>query len=95
MKYPLTLVSVYVLNSHQLHFLRRLLKKVSSVKYGNSLMCGDFNATVDPRLESTSSADYFLYDPCFMRSRFTMYGANTPLREILLSTPPGIVPTPA
>lgn len=49
---PHTLVSVYSPNFHQLRFLRRVFKVISTLRYGQLLMCGDFNLTVDPSMDS-------------------------------------------
>lgn len=51
---PYTLVTVYAPNTHQLTFLRKVFKTISSLKYGQLLMCGNFNLTVDPCIDSSS-----------------------------------------
>lgn len=52
---PITLVSVYAPNSHQIRFLRKVFKKVFRVRVGSLLLCGDFNVIVDGQLDSISS----------------------------------------
>lgn len=51
-----TIVSVYVPNTHQLRFLRKLHKKVQKVQQGSTIWCGDFNINPDPTLDSTSTS---------------------------------------
>lgn len=50
-----TIASTYAPNSQQLRFLRKIFKLISSVRYGQLLMCGDFNVTVDPHLDCSST----------------------------------------
>lgn len=49
-----TLVNVYAPNSRQIAFLNKVKRKVERVKQGALIWCGDFNAIVDPSLDSTS-----------------------------------------
>lgn len=51
----LTLVNVYVPNTLQICFIISLLKKIKSFQKGSLLICGDFNATANPQLHSTST----------------------------------------
>lgn len=53
---PYIPVALYAPNSHQLRFLQNLFKRISSIKYGHLLMCGDFKLTVNPRLDTTYPA---------------------------------------
>lgn len=48
---PLTLVSIYAPNSHQLRFLHRVIKRTRSSLYGSMILCGDFNTVVDNVLD--------------------------------------------
>lgn len=41
---PYTLVNVYLLNNRPLTFLKKIWKKVQQHIYGNTILCGDFNA---------------------------------------------------
>lgn len=52
---PCTLISVYTHNSHHLQLLLRVFKLIDEVKYGQLLMYGDFNLTVDQFMDSGSS----------------------------------------
>lgn len=52
---PMTFVSLYAPNTHQLRFLRRLFKTIAKIKYGNLVICGDFNLTVNPDMDISSS----------------------------------------
>lgn len=52
---PLTIVSLYAPNTHQLRFLQRLLKAINKVKYGNLLLSGDFNLTTNPEIDVSST----------------------------------------
>lgn len=45
---PYTLVTIYAPNSHQIRFLRRVFKAITSRRYRQLLMGGDFNLTADP-----------------------------------------------
>lgn len=53
---PYTLVAVYTSNLHQLRFLRKLLNRIHSIKFGHLLICGDFNLTSDPEMDFSSNA---------------------------------------
>lgn len=52
---PYTIVFVYTPNFHQLRVLQKGFKLISLVKYEQLLRCGDFNMTVDPYLDSSST----------------------------------------
>lgn len=52
---PYTVVTLFALNSHQLRFIRKVLKKANSVKYRKFLVCGDFNLTSDLKMDFTTS----------------------------------------
>lgn len=41
--------TLYAPKSHQLRFIRKVLKKANFMKQGNLLICGDFNLTSDPK----------------------------------------------
>lgn len=49
-----TLVNIYSPNKHQVHFFNKRMKKVKSHKKGLLVICGDFNVTPDPTMDSTS-----------------------------------------
>lgn len=49
-----TLVTLYAPNTHQQKFIRKVMKKVRSVQRGYVLLCGDFNITMDPSIDSTA-----------------------------------------
>lgn len=51
---PYTIVTLYAPNSHQIRFIKKVLYKANFMKYGNLLICGDFNATPDPFLDTSS-----------------------------------------
>lgn len=51
---PYILVALYTPNSHQLCFLCKLFFCIKAIRYGNLLMCGDFNLTTDPLIDSTA-----------------------------------------
>lgn len=51
---PITLASIYTPNTHQLRFLKRTLKVISRIKYGDLMICGDFNLTTNPELDTSS-----------------------------------------
>lgn len=50
---PYTLVTAYTPNSHQIRFICKLLKRISTMRYGNLIICGDFNLTVNTKLDIT------------------------------------------
>lgn len=53
-EHPYTLVALYTLNSHQLCFLRKFSHHINAIRYGSLLICGDFNLTADPLVDSTA-----------------------------------------
>lgn len=50
----LTIVALYAPNTHPLRFLKSLLKKVSKMRKGNLVLCGDFNIVPDQQIDSSS-----------------------------------------
>lgn len=50
-----TLVKVYAPNTLQTLFMTSLPKKIKKIQKGSLLICGDFNATVNPQMDSTST----------------------------------------
>lgn len=52
-----TVVNVYAPNVHQTRFLHRILKKISQIRQGYLLLCGDFNLPPDPKMDSTTSSN--------------------------------------
>lgn len=51
---PYTIRALHAPNSHQLRFLCKLFKCISTVKQGPLLMCGDFNLMANPHLDSSA-----------------------------------------
>lgn len=51
-----TIVNLYVPNSRQLSFLHKIRRKVDRIKKGHIIWCGDFNAIVDPTIDTTSTS---------------------------------------
>lgn len=49
-----TLVALYAPNKRPVHFLNRLMKKISSIKQGSLLLCGDFNVVPDSTMDSNN-----------------------------------------
>lgn len=49
-----TIVNVYTPNQHQVHFLHKILRITKKHQRGRVIICGDFNATPDPSLDSSS-----------------------------------------
>lgn len=48
-------VALYVSNSHQVRFTRKLLIRISTIRQGQLLMSGDFNLTVNLHLDSSAT----------------------------------------
>lgn len=91
-------MNVYAPNSLQLCFLRKVFKLITHVKYGQLLMCGDFNLTVDPSMNSSSATkgrSPSLRDYYIQREYMMSEGANMLRRGITHSSPQDIIPTPA
>lgn len=57
---PYTLVGVHAPKTHQIRFLHKLLSKIDKVKHGNLILCGDFNVTANPHIDSTSPVKHYL-----------------------------------
>lgn len=51
-----TIVNIYAPNSRQISFLHKIWRKVERVKKGHIIWCGDFNAIVDPTIDTTSTS---------------------------------------
>lgn len=51
-----TIVNVYAPNQHQVNFLHKLLCIIKNHQRGRMIICGDFNATPDRSLDSSSGA---------------------------------------
>lgn len=49
-----TLINVYLPNTNQLRFLKKIWKKVDSMKQGHVILCGDFNAIPNKELDCTN-----------------------------------------
>lgn len=54
--YLYTIVNLYAPNTHQLRFLKKLFNEVNSIKKGAVIMCGDYNITVDYKMDTTSKS---------------------------------------
>lgn len=50
-----TVANVYAPNRGQIRFFNRVMKKIRSVERGCLLLCGDFNITPDPSVDSTAT----------------------------------------
>lgn len=48
-----TVANIYAPNMHQIRFLHKVLKKIRTAQQGSLIICGDFNLTWDPALDST------------------------------------------
>lgn len=53
---PYTLINLYAPNSHLPPFLQKVIRKVSSIRKGHLVVCGDFNLVSDIYVDSTSAA---------------------------------------
>lgn len=51
-----TIVNVYSPNNHRIQFFNRLLKRVKRLQKGLLVICGNFNLTPEPSLDSTSQS---------------------------------------
>lgn len=51
-----TIANIYAPNTHQIHFLCKVLKKIHQERKGSLIICGDFNAIVDHKLDSTAKS---------------------------------------
>lgn len=62
-----TLVNIYLPNTKQLSFLKKVWKKVSTMKQGHVIMCGDFNVVPNRELDVSNQTKH-------SRSRSTLNG---------------------
>lgn len=53
-----TIVNVYAPNAHQIRFFHKLMRKVHAHKRGLFVLCGDFNISPDPTIDTTSAAKH-------------------------------------
>lgn len=49
-----TVGNVYAPNVHQSSFIHKLMKKVSQIQKGHLILCGNFNLSPDPKIDSSS-----------------------------------------
>lgn len=63
----LILVNIYLPNTKQLSFLKKVWKKVSAMRQGHVIMCGDFNVVPNRELDVSSQTKH-------LRSRSTLNG---------------------
>ena len=49
----LTLVNIYAPNRNPQQFLQKVITITKKIQKGNIILCGDFNATMDPTLDTT------------------------------------------
>lgn len=49
-----TVANIYAPNTRQIRFFHRIMRKICKVQKGLLVMCGDFNTTPYPTIESTS-----------------------------------------
>lgn len=53
---PFTIVNLYAPNSHQIRFLKRLYRKITTIWRGSLMICGDHNLTPDYTIDTTAKA---------------------------------------
>lgn len=86
---PYILVDVYAPNSHHLCFMRKLMSKIDKVKYGNLILCGNFNVLANPHIDTTSislSTIFPHFWPCCTRRNCMTSGtACTTVKETIFS----------
>lgn len=49
-----TIVNIYAPNTRQIKFFHKVIRKIRTEQKGLLVMCGDFNVTPDPMIDSTA-----------------------------------------
>lgn len=60
-----TVANIYAPNARQSKLLHKTMKKISQIRQGALVICGDFNVVPNPKLDSTSSPKRKLNHPYF------------------------------
>lgn len=87
-----TITNLYPPNAHQLRFVRKLFCKINAVRKGALIMCGDYNISVDYKIDTTSKSKHLLpILQSLLHAEDVFDVWRCPLSsEITLSTPPDI-----